>query len=134
MIVSINDETVEVADRTTVVALLESLGFPDKGIAVAVNWAVIPRSDWHTTSNTERRWNWSRRCKVADSKLTIGDREFSSRLIMGTGGAANLAVLEEALGASGTELTTVAMRRASAGAPGDSSRLGLRAAAGAVVT
>ena len=43
MIVSINDETVEVADRTTVVALLESLGFPDKGIAVAVNWAVIPR-------------------------------------------------------------------------------------------
>src|SRR2546425_6039945 len=30
---------------------------------------------------------------------------------MGTGGAANLAVLEEALIASGTELTTVAMRR-----------------------
>ena len=50
MIVSINDETVEVTDRTTVAALLESLGFPDKGIAVAVNWAVIPRSDWHTTS------------------------------------------------------------------------------------
>ena len=49
MIVSINDETVEVADQTTVAALLESLGFPDKGIAVAVNWAVIPRSDWHTT-------------------------------------------------------------------------------------
>jgi sulfur carrier protein len=47
MIVSINDETVEVTDRTTVAALLESLGLPDKGIAVAVNWAVIPRSDWH---------------------------------------------------------------------------------------
>ena len=41
MIVSINDETVEVTDRTTVAALLESLGFPDKGIAIAVNWAVI---------------------------------------------------------------------------------------------
>ena len=49
MIVSINDETVEVADQTTVAALLENLGLPDKGIAVAVNWAVIPRSDWHTT-------------------------------------------------------------------------------------
>lgn len=33
---------------------------------------------------------------------------------MGTGGAANLAVLEDALVASGTELTTVAMRRVDA--------------------
>src|SRR5690606_34448692 len=46
--------------------------------------------------------------------LRIGDREFGSRLIMGTGGAENLAVLEEALVASGTELTTVAMRRVDA--------------------
>ena len=38
---------------------------------------------------------------------------------MGTGGAANLAILERALLASGTELTTVAMRRIDpAGAPG----------------
>jgi thiazole synthase len=51
---------------------------------------------------------------VADNKLTIAGREFGSRLILGTGGAANLAVLEEALVASGTELTTVAMRRVDA--------------------
>ncbi|HEY3480554.1 MAG TPA: thiazole synthase [Streptomyces sp.] len=43
--------------------------------------------------------------------LTIGGRVFSSRLIMGTGGAPSLEVLEQALLASGTELTTVAMRR-----------------------
>jgi len=48
---------------------------------------------------------------VADQKLTIAGRSFGSRLIMGTGGAANLAVLEAALVASGTELTTVALRR-----------------------
>lgn len=47
--------------------------------------------------------------------LRIADRHFGSRLIMGTGGAANLAVLERALIASGTELTTVAMRRVNAG-------------------
>lgn len=47
---------------------------------------------------------------MADT-LTIAGRAFGSRLIMGTGGAANLAVLEDALVASGTELTTVAMRR-----------------------
>lgn len=46
--------------------------------------------------------------------FVIAGREFASRLITGTGGAANLAVLEEALVASGTELTTVAMRRVDA--------------------
>jgi thiazole synthase len=46
--------------------------------------------------------------------LTIAGREFGSRLTLGIGGAANLAVLDEALVASGTELTTVAMRRVDA--------------------
>jgi thiazole synthase len=46
-----------------------------------------------------------------DDPLVIGDRQYSSRLIMGTGGAANLAVLERALTAAGTELTTVSIRR-----------------------
>ncbi|MEV1292287.1 thiazole synthase [Pseudonocardia sp. NPDC049635] len=47
----------------------------------------------------------------ADTPLIIGDEKFDSRLIMGTGGAANLEILERALVASGTELTTVALRR-----------------------
>jgi thiazole synthase len=51
---------------------------------------------------------------VADDVLMIGEHKFDSRLIMGTGGASNLSVLERALVASGTELTTVAMRRADA--------------------
>lgn len=50
-----------------------------------------------------------------DDPFIIGGREYSSRLIMGTGGAANLAVLERALVASGTQLTTVAMRRVDSG-------------------
>ncbi|CAG6395735.1 thiazole synthase [Streptomyces cocklensis] len=48
--------------------------------------------------------------RTADA-LVIGGVEFASRLIMGTGGAPSLDVLEQALLASGTELTTVAMRR-----------------------
>jgi thiazole synthase len=48
---------------------------------------------------------------VADDRLVIAGREFGSRLVMGTGGAPSLEVLEEALVASGTELTTVALRR-----------------------
>jgi thiazole synthase len=50
--------------------------------------------------------------------LVIAGESFGSRLIMGTGGAPSMSVLEEALAESGTELTTVAMRRVDAGARG----------------
>src|SRR5688572_10480401 len=46
-----------------------------------------------------------------DTALVVGGRKIASRLIMGTGGATNLEILERALVASGTVLTTVAMRR-----------------------
>jgi sulfur carrier protein len=42
----VNDEAVELDEQTTVAGLLETLGIPDKGIAVAVDWAVVPRSQW----------------------------------------------------------------------------------------
>jgi thiazole synthase len=48
-----------------------------------------------------------------DTPLTIAGTPLGSRLIMGTGGAASLLGLQDALVASGTELTTVAMRRVS---------------------
>lgn len=50
--------------------------------------------------------------------LTLGDHTFESRLIMGTGGAPSLDILERALVASGTGLTTVAMRRLDPGVQG----------------
>jgi thiazole synthase len=46
-----------------------------------------------------------------DDPLIIAEETFSSRLIMGTGGAPSMAALDAALAASGTQLTTVAMRR-----------------------
>jgi sulfur carrier protein len=49
MKVTVNDEDVEVDEKTTVAGLIERLGFPDRGIAVAVDWAVLPRSQWQTT-------------------------------------------------------------------------------------
>nr|WP_090276117.1 sulfur carrier protein ThiS [Mycolicibacterium komanii]CRL69267.1 sulfur carrier protein ThiS [Mycolicibacterium komanii] len=48
MRVLVNDEAVEVDAATTVSALLERLGFPEKGIAVAVDWSVLPKSEWDT--------------------------------------------------------------------------------------
>jgi thiazole synthase len=65
-----------------------------------------------------------------DDPLRIADTELSSRLLMGTGGATSLDALESALVASGTELTTVAMRRVDPNAPGSVldvvRRLGIR--------
>ncbi|PJI94843.1 thiazole synthase [Luteimicrobium subarcticum] len=48
--------------------------------------------------------------------LVVAGHTFGSRLVLGTGGAANLLTLEDALVASGTELTTVALRRVVPGA------------------
>ncbi|WP_156298017.1 sulfur carrier protein ThiS [Mycobacterium paragordonae] len=48
MIVVVNEQRLEVDERTTVGALLASLGFPDRGVAVAMGDAVLPRSDWAT--------------------------------------------------------------------------------------
>jgi thiazole synthase len=65
-----------------------------------------------------------------DDAFVIAETEFTSRLLMGTGGATSLDALEAALAASGTELTTVAMRRVDPSAPGSVldliRRLGIR--------
>jgi sulfur carrier protein len=48
MKITVNDEEVQVDDRATVESLLVQLGIPEKGIAVAVDWTVLPRSLWDT--------------------------------------------------------------------------------------
>jgi len=55
---------------------------------------------------------------VADDALVVDGVSLTSRLIVGTGGAPSLEVLDRALVASGTELTTVAVRRYGAGGDG----------------
>jgi len=48
MIININEKQIEVAEATTVAALLASMGYPERGIAVAMDQAVLPRSRWAT--------------------------------------------------------------------------------------
>lgn len=48
MRILVNNEEVDIDDDITVAALVQHLGYPDKGIAVAVDWTVLPRSDWYT--------------------------------------------------------------------------------------
>jgi thiazole synthase len=55
---------------------------------------------------------------LTDDPFELAGEKFGSRLIMGTGGAPSLDLLGRALDASGTELTTVAMRRVDTSMPG----------------
>jgi thiazole synthase len=52
--------------------------------------------------------------------LTIGGREFTSRLLLGTGKFASPGAMRAALEASGAEIVTVALRRADLSGEGDS--------------
>jgi thiazole synthase len=53
-----------------------------------------------------------------DDPFVVAGESFSSRLVLGTGGAPSLEVLERALAASGAEMATVALRRVSPEARG----------------
>jgi thiazole synthase len=48
---------------------------------------------------------------TASKELTIAGRTLRSRLLLGTGGFPSLAIMAEAIAASGSELVTVALRR-----------------------
>ncbi len=63
--------------------------------------------DSQTTSDANATTTWQ-----------LGGREWSSRLIVGTGGFRSLAQMEAALEASGTEIVTIALRRIEPSAQG----------------
>src|ERR1700724_3095422 len=90
---------------------------------------------------TAIRSRWSRPCKevelMTDTEVlsqaapwtpadpwVLAGRELASRLILGTGGVQSLDVLRRVLDASGTALTTVAMRRVSSAGDGAGTLLG----------
>lgn len=47
-VITVNGRRMWVGANTTVSVLLESLGYPVRGVAVALNRAVLPRSRWQT--------------------------------------------------------------------------------------
>src|SRR5437016_8925692 len=56
---------------------------------------------------------------LANGSLVIAERQFHSRLILGTGKFSSPESMREALDASGTEIVTVALRRADLSGQGD---------------
>jgi sulfur carrier protein len=48
VVITVNGQRMWVRGKVTVEVLLESLGYPARGVAVALNRAVLPRSAWQT--------------------------------------------------------------------------------------
>jgi thiazole synthase len=111
-------------DATLDVAVRESgAGGRGRGVAVALDGEVVPRSEWERTPLRE-----GQAVEVlaaiqgggpeVDETWELGGRQWSSRLIAGTGGFRSLAQMEAALQAAGTEIVTVALRRIDPAAEG----------------
>ncbi len=122
MRIELNGEQTEVADGATVSELIGLVGGgripPDRrGVAVALDGEVIPRSAWESTAPAEGA---SIEVVAAiqggsgesgEEKWELGGRSWTSRLIAGSGGFRSLEAMESALALSGTEIITVALRR-----------------------
>jgi thiazole synthase len=115
MKIEVNGSVVSLAAGSTVRSAIEASGAAtgDRGVAVAVDGEVVPRSEWDTTTLAE-----GQKVEVlaaiqggAENGFELGDRTWGSRLIVGTGGFRSLEQMEQALIASGTEIVTVALRR-----------------------
>jgi thiazole synthase len=90
-----------------------------RGVAVALDGEVVPRADWESTLLAEgRSVEVLAAIQGGAETWELGDRQWSSRLLAGTGGFRSLAQMEEALAASGAEIVTVALRRVDPGAEG----------------
>jgi thiazole synthase len=113
--VEVNGRPVDLPDGATVASAIEVSGAPaeQRGVAVAVDGEVVPRSEWRATPLSE-----GQQVEVlaaiqggAEGGFELGGRTWGSRLIVGTGGFRSLEQMEQALIASATEIVTVALRR-----------------------
>jgi thiazole synthase len=120
--IELNGEQRELPEGARLVdAVRESGAEPEapRGLAVALDGEVVPRGEWAATPLSDG-------CSVevlvaiqgGAETWELGGREWSSRLIAGTGGFRSLEQMEEALIASGAEIVTVALRRIDPAAKG----------------
>ncbi|HEX2097018.1 MAG TPA: sulfur carrier protein ThiS [Solirubrobacterales bacterium] len=104
-----------------------------RGVAVALDGEVVPRSQWETTplaggqavevlaaiqGGAPLPGERGTTSAVDSATWELGGRRWVSRLIAGTGGFRSLEQMEEALVASGAEIVTVALRRVDPSAKG----------------
>jgi len=121
MRIELNGEPRELpAGATLADAVRESGAEHDgRGVAVALDGEVVPRAEWPSTLLVEgHSVEVLAAIQGGAETWELGGRQWSSRLIAGTGGFRSLEQMEEALAVSGAEIVTVALRRIDPAAKG----------------
>ena len=114
MRVELNGEPRELGGGATLADAVRASGAEPggRGVAVALEGEVVPRADWGSTPLAEgSAVEVLAAIQGGAETWELGGREWSSRLIAGTGGFRSREQLEGALAASGAEIVTVALRR-----------------------
>jgi thiazole synthase len=90
-----------------------------RGVAVALDGEVVRHGEWDATPLRDGQTvEVLAAIQGGAETWELGGREWSSRLIAGTGGFRSLDQMESALEAAGTEIVTVALRRIDPAAEG----------------
>jgi thiazole synthase len=121
MRIELNGEPRELPPGATLADAVRESGADDeaRGVAVALDGEVVPRSKWAATPLAEDRCvEVLAAIQGGAETWELGGRQWSSRLIAGTGGFRSLEQMEEALSAAGAEIVTVALRRIDPAAKG----------------
>jgi thiazole synthase len=121
MKIELNGQALELEEGATLdLAVRESgVGGEKRGVAVALDGEVVPRAEWESTTLADgQRVEVLAAIQGGAETWELGGRQWSSRLIAGTGGFRSLEQMEEALRASGAEIVTVALRRIDPAAKG----------------
>ena len=121
--IRLNGETHELPAVLNIEQLLDHFSLPKDRIAVERNRAIVSKTDWPKIQLAAGddleivQFVGGGSPEPADDPLTIADRTFQSRLIVGTGKYPSHEVMVEAHRRSGTEMVTVAVRRIDLKAP-----------------
>jgi thiazole synthase len=125
MRIELNGELRELAGGATLADAALAAGVPAdrRGVAVALDGEVVPRGEWDATplrdgQAVEVLAAIQGGAPEAEETWELGGRQWTSRLIAGTGGFRSLEQMEAALAAAGTEIVTVALRRIDPAAQG----------------
>jgi thiazole synthase len=128
MQVTINGERRDVSEIRSVEGLLGDLGLDARKVAVELNLEIVPKSAYGATQVRDGDkleivhfiggGADGGRTDAAEDLLTVADRGYRSRLLVGTGKYKDFAETARAIEASGAEIVTVAVRRVNVTDPG----------------
>ncbi len=130
MRIELNGELRELPAGATLADAVREAGAEQaaRGVAVALDGEVVPRSEWAATPLMEggkvevlaaiQGGQEADLATAATQPWSLAGGEWRSRLIAGTGGFRSLEQMEAALAASGAEIVTIALRRIDPAAKG----------------